>query len=121
MLAQPGVRFGLVNIAVVITLVGCRLTGADLRESTLVVASIAGLVASGLGLVMVATSGLVAWAFVTGFVENRYATLTLHHGDLLRMVVAIGTTSLVAELGAATMHTARRPVRSAARNPGSQA
>jgi hypothetical protein len=45
-----------------------------------------------------ALSGLVAWAWTTGFTENRYGLLTFSSGDLVRLGASILGALLVAVL-----------------------
>lgn len=98
LVAQPGIRFALANALIVIALIACRLSGVGVAHSVLVVATLGGVAVAGLGPVLAAGAGVIAWAFVTGFVENRYATLTLHPRDLLHLGTAVAVTVLVAEL-----------------------
>lgn len=99
LLAQPGIRFALVNLAIVTATVASRLSGFDPWHSVLAVAAVAGLVAIGLPVAACAGCGVIAWAFVTGFVENRFGDLTTTRADLGRLALAVMLAALVARLG----------------------
>jgi hypothetical protein len=96
MVAEPGVRYGLANGAVVLALLGAGAARLRPDETAWVAVLVAGAASVGLPLLMTTSMGLTAWAFVTGFVVNRYGELTLARPDLFRLVVFAVSTLAVA-------------------------
>jgi hypothetical protein len=95
MVAQPGVRFGLANGVLVAVLFVAAVARLQPEETAWVAVLVAGVVSIGLPVAMTTSMGVVAWALVTGFVENRYGELTLAPPDLFRLAVfAISTLGL---------------------------
>jgi hypothetical protein len=95
MLDQTGVRFGLASGALVLTLVlvaGLPLDSGETAAAALVAASA---VSAALPWSVALAVGAEAWAFFTGFFENRYGVLTLAEHDLLHLAgFAVGTVVL---------------------------
>jgi hypothetical protein len=92
---EPGIRFGLANALLVMTLLGAAAARLALAATTSLAVLVAGLASVGLPVLMTAWIGLVAWALVTGFVVNQYGELTFQDGDLVRLgVFAVGTLAL---------------------------
>jgi hypothetical protein len=86
MLAEPGVRFGLATGAIVLALLAGSVGRLDATTQIAVAVVVASLSGAGLSAWRNLALGAVAWAFVTGFVENRYGQLTVAPQDLLRLV-----------------------------------
>lgn len=107
MVAEPGIRFGIANAAVILTLQGCAVLGLRAAPTLLAVATVV-VVASvasppGIGTLV----GVSSWAFYTGFVENAYGLLTFHHADLARLAalsVAGGVAATVGRRDRPTAH-----------------
>lgn len=89
LLAEPGVRFGLANVVIVVALFAAALTRLDLTGTEALVVLVAGLAGTGLPWLVTAALGLVAWAMVTGFAENQYGLLTFTGHDLVRLLVFV--------------------------------
>ena len=95
MLDQTGVRFGLATGALVIALVIVAGLPLDLGETATVALVAAAGAAATLPWTLAIALGTEAWAFWTGFFENRYGVLTLGGHDLLRLAgFALGTVVL---------------------------
>lgn len=87
MTAEPGVRFGIANGLLVATFVAASIGRLDPTETGWTAVVAAGLLGVGLSLSMTASLGVIAWAWFTGFVENRYGELTFAGDDLRRLVL----------------------------------
>jgi hypothetical protein len=83
MVDQVGVRFGLANGALVLTLLIAAALPLDLAETAAVALLAAGAVSASLPHRLALVMGCVSWAWFTGFFENRYGVLTLSPHDLL--------------------------------------
>ena len=93
-------RFGIANGVLVAGLFAAAVAGLHAEQTEFLAVIVAGLASIGLSLVMTAWIATVAWALVTGFVENRYGELTLAQGDLDRLFVfAVATTALAVLTG----------------------
>jgi hypothetical protein len=89
---QTGVRFGLASGAVVASLLLAGALPLDHGESALVGLFAAAVAATAVPWTLAIVLGTEAWAFFTGFFENRYGVLTLADHDLLRLLgFAVGT------------------------------
>jgi hypothetical protein len=102
MVDQPGVRYGLSTALLVADLfisAAARLTGQETEVLTVVVA---GLASCGLSLLLRASIGIVAWAMFTGFVVNRFGSLTFHHDDVRRLLLFPLATVVLAALARRT-------------------
>jgi len=98
MVDQTGVRFGLANGALVITLLIAAALPLDRAETAFIALLTAALAAATLRWHFAVVLGLEAWAFFTGFFENRYGVLTLAPHDLLNLTGFVVTTFLLAHL-----------------------
>ena len=87
MTAEPGVRFGIANALLVVVLIAAWAARLDTAETAWAAVLAAGLLGAGLSRPMSAWLGVIAWAFYTGFVENRFGELTLAGDDVRRLVV----------------------------------
>jgi hypothetical protein len=97
MTSVPGVRFGIANGLLVLTLLAAAVLRVDPTAMAWVAVIAAGLVGAGLPRLMTAGLGVIAWAMYTGFVENRFGELTFADHDVRRLVVfAILTLALSA-------------------------
>ena len=95
---EPGVRLAVVQavLPVVLTVAALARVGVPTTLVALVVAAGAGCLTLPRG--AAALSGLVAWAWTTGFAENRYGILTFSSGDLVRLGASTVGAVLVAVL-----------------------
>jgi len=92
---EPGVRFGIANGLLVAALFVAAAAGLGIDQTEFLAVLVAGLASVGLSLAMTAWIAVVAWALVTGFVENSYGQLTLEQADLGRLLVyAVATVAL---------------------------
>jgi len=98
MVDEAGVRFGLANGALVLALVVAAALPLDLTETACVALLTAAVAAATMRWYVAAALGVEAWAFFTGFFENRYGVLTLAPHDLLDLAVFVAVTVLVAHL-----------------------
>jgi hypothetical protein len=98
MSAEPGVRFGIANAVLVAALYLAAAARLDVVETELLTVLVAGLASAGLSLAMTASISVVAWALLTGFVENRYGELTFTQGDVLRLALFAVSTIVLALL-----------------------
>ena len=87
MTAEPGVRFGIANGLLVTTFFAAPLVRLDSTETACAAVVAAGLLGVGLSLSMTAWLGVIAWAWFTGFVENRFGELTFASDDRQHLVV----------------------------------
>jgi hypothetical protein len=86
MLEEPGVRFGLANGVLVVALLGTGAARLGPHETAWVAVLVAGATSVGLSMTVTTWMGVISWAYVTGFVQNRYGELTLTPPDLLRLL-----------------------------------
>jgi len=92
MVEEPGVRFGLANGTLVLVLLVTAALPLDNLE-TAAVALLTAIVASvSLPWLLAAGLSVEAWAFFTGFFENRYGTLTFAPHDLVTLVGFVAVT-----------------------------
>jgi hypothetical protein len=87
MTAEPGVRFGSANGLLVTTFLVAAVLRVDPTTTAWVAVITAGLLGSAMSLTMTAWLGVVAWAWFTGFVENRFGELTFAGDDVLRLAI----------------------------------
>lgn len=87
MTAQPGVRFAIANGALIATVLVASLGRLGSAETAWAAVLAAGLLGAGLPLSMTAGLGVIAWAWFTGFVENRFGELTFAGDDLQRLAI----------------------------------
>jgi hypothetical protein len=90
---DPGLRFAWAHavLIMVLLLAGAVHLGTPVTEGLAVLAMV--VVAAGLPVLLRPVLGVMAWAFVTGFVVNELGQLTFTGADLLRlatMVTAVG-------------------------------
>jgi len=93
---EPGVRFGIANVLIVVVLLAAAAVHLTGRQTEVVTVTVAGLACSGLSLLVTASVGVVAWAMVTGFVVNDHGVLTVGHSDLFRLAAFALLTGAVA-------------------------
>jgi len=98
MVDAAGVRFGLANGALVLALVIAAALSLDLAETACVALVTAALAAATMRWYVALALGVEAWAFFTGFFENRYGVLTLAPHDLLNLAGFIVATAVLAHL-----------------------
>jgi len=84
---EPGVRFGIANALLIAALFASAIAGLKPSDTEFLAVIVAGLASVGLSLTLTASIATVAWALITGFVENQYGELTFEQGDLGRLVV----------------------------------
>ena len=85
MTAEPGVRFGIANGLLVTTFVVASAVRLDLEATAWAAVLAAGVLGAALSPTMTASLGVIAWAWFTGFVENRFGELTFASHDVLRL------------------------------------
>jgi len=95
---EAGVRIGLASGALVVALVVAAALPLNLGETAFVALVVAGAASATLPVVFGLLMGLEAWAFFTGFFENRYGVLTLASPDLLRLIGFVALTVVLARL-----------------------
>lgn len=78
-------RFALAQVAVVAALFACAGVGMAEPLALAAVGAVTLLAARRLPAVFGIGLGVVAWAYFTGFVVNRYGQLTFADGDLARL------------------------------------
>ena len=98
MVDEPGVRFGLANGALVLVLLVAAALPLDLQETAFAALVTAALAAATMRWHFGVVLGLEAWAFFTGFFENRYGVLTLAPHDLVRLTGFVLVTVTLAYL-----------------------
>ncbi|MCW2785182.1 MAG: hypothetical protein JWP74_1699 [Marmoricola sp.] len=96
MVDEPGVWFGIATGCIVAALLVTAAAGLGTTGTACTAVLVAGLVASRLRGPVVAALGVIAWAFFTGFDENRFGQLTFHDPDLVRLTVFALATVLIA-------------------------
>jgi hypothetical protein len=87
MTAEPGVRFGIANAWLVTTFLVTAVLRLDPTATAWAAVITAGLSGIALPLATTAWLGVVAWAWFTGFVENRFGELTFAGDDVLRLAI----------------------------------
>jgi hypothetical protein len=92
MVDEPGVRFGLASGAIVLALLIAGALPLDRAETAGVALLAAAFASASLPWLLVVGLSVEAWAFFTGFFENRYGTLTLAPHDLMTLVGFVGAT-----------------------------
>src|SRR5689334_20308860 len=90
MVEQPGVRFGLAHVLLVVTLLTTGAVGLSGSLVFVVVAAAAAAGTLGLGVAWAAGTGVSAWALYTGFEVHSYGLLTFSGPDLLRLGALVG-------------------------------
>src|SRR6476661_5007916 len=96
MTSEHGVRFGIANgLLVLIGSWAARLGATGTAWATVIAAGLLGL---GLSLVMTAGLAIIAWAWFTGFVENRYGQLTFAGDDVRRLLLFTVATLILSVL-----------------------
>jgi len=103
MSAEPGVRFGLANAALVLALLVAAALPLDRSETAAVAVVTAAAVSASLPRRFAVVMGLVSWAWFTGFFENKYGVLTLAPSDLLNLAGFVATTVVLAGLAQALL------------------
>jgi hypothetical protein len=106
---EPGVRFALANVALVMALfvaAAARLQPLEAEVTALVTAVVA---SAGLAVLLRAAVGVVAWALVTGFVQNSLGQLTFDRADLGRLVLFVVFLGACHHHGAASSPAVRPP------------
>jgi len=99
MSAEPGVRFGLANAALVLALLVAAALPLDRSET----AAVAVVTAAAVSASLPRRFALVSWAWFTGFFENKYGVLTLAPSDLLNLAGFVATTVVLAGLAQALL------------------
>lgn len=92
---EPGVRFGLATAAEVVALLVTGAVGLGATMSGLVLFSVTALAGLSVGIWIRAVLSVIAWAFFTGFVENRFGVLTFGDADLVRLAAFVSGTMLL--------------------------
>ena len=108
MVDEQGIRFGLANGVMVLVLLVAAALPLDLHETAFVVLITAALGAATVRWHVGAVLGLEAWAFFTGFFENRYGVLTLARHDVLSLVGFVLMTVALAHVLRSRLATSTR-------------
>ena len=98
MVDAAGVRFGLANGALVLALTVAAALPLDLAETACVALLTAAVAAATMRWYVALALGVEAWAFFTGFFENRYGVLTLAPHDLVNLGGFVVATAFLAHL-----------------------
>jgi hypothetical protein len=91
---QSGVRFAIANALLLLAVPAVAPAGLLFADAALVV--VAGAACVGLARHTALLTGVVAWAWCTGFVENQYGDLTFSPADLVRLLASALGALLVA-------------------------
>jgi hypothetical protein len=98
MVDGAGIRFGLANGALVLTLLMAGALPLDLAETACVALVAAAVAAATMRWYVALALGVEAWAFFTGFFENRYGVLTFAPHDLVNLGGFVVATAVLAHL-----------------------
>jgi hypothetical protein len=98
MVDQSGVRFGLASGTLALVFLVAAALPLDLGETAVLGLLTAALVSATLPLAFAVAVGLEAWAYFTGFFENRYGVLTLSSHDLVTLAGFVAVTVALAQL-----------------------
>jgi K+-sensing histidine kinase KdpD len=93
---ETGVRFGLASGALVLALLVAAALPLDLGETAVIALVTAAAASATLPRLFAVVLGLEAWAYFTGFFENRYGVLTLTSHDLLTLAAFVAVTVVMA-------------------------
>jgi peptidoglycan/LPS O-acetylase OafA/YrhL len=85
MVDEPGVLFGIATGTVVATELLAGACALPPAPTALALVIVAGLFGARLRALLATALGVIAWAFYTGFTQNRLGQLTLATGDLTRV------------------------------------
>jgi hypothetical protein len=85
LLGEHGIRFGIANAAIVLSVATCSWLDIDGSWALLLLAAVVIVTASGTSFAVGGAIGLVAWAFQTGFLENTFGLLTFYAQDLTHL------------------------------------
>jgi hypothetical protein len=103
MSAEPGVRFGIANGLLVATMLAVSVAHLGPTATAWVSVVAAGLLGAGLSLTMTGLLGVIAWAWFTGFAENRFGELTFAPHDLQHLaafgLVAVAIAAFTRRVG----------------------
>jgi hypothetical protein len=102
---EPGVWFGIATGCIITALLVTAAAGLGTTGTACTAVLVTGLVASRLRGPVVAALGVIAWAFFTGFDENRLGQLTFKDPDLARLAVfAVATVVIAGAVRTRTEH-----------------
>jgi hypothetical protein len=93
---EPGIRFGIANGLLPLALLVPWAAGSGVVPTEVVLIVLAGVACARLPRAVAALTGMVAWAWATGFTENEYGVLTFSASDLIRLGCAVVGTAIVA-------------------------
>jgi len=93
---EPGIRFGIAHAVLIAVLLVAGLLGLGSTATEVLVVLVMGLVSAGLPWPLRPVIGVIAWAFVTGFVVNAAGQLTFDGADDRRLVVFVAAIVAVA-------------------------
>jgi hypothetical protein len=93
---DSGIRFGVANGVLIVSFLAAAALRLDPAHIAWAAVLTVGLSGVALPLSLTAPLGVIAWAWFTGFVENRYGELTFTGDDLQRLVVFVVTASALA-------------------------
>lgn len=85
LLDDPGVWFGITLLLVISAFLIAGLVGLSLAATAIAAVAVGGVTAARLPGPIALATGVVAWAFSTGFFENAFGQLTFGAGDLVRL------------------------------------
>lgn len=98
LLDDSGIWFAITVALVILTLLVAGLAGLGPAETATAVLVVGGIAAARLPAPVSVASGVVAWAFFTGFFENAFGQLTFARADLVRLGVFAAVTAGIAHV-----------------------
>lgn len=101
---DAGARWALATVVLVVATSALSIAGVSPDMSTVVLALVAGGVCVGLPIMGRLATGVVAWAFLTGFVYNQYGELTFAIADLGRLAVLAAAAVTLTAVGRRSHH-----------------
>lgn len=95
---EPGIRFGIAQALVLLALVLSRPFGLGTLATDALLVTVGAAVGAFLNWSALAFTGVLAWAWATGFVENQYGVLSFTGPDLERLGASVAGALLLAEV-----------------------
>jgi hypothetical protein len=108
---EADIRFGLANGVIVTALIVAWAAGLDVSATAVLAVLVAGLASGRLPIATAVALGFIAWAYFTGFVENRYGELTFANADLRRLATFALATPALSVFLRHIFHNAQEPAR----------
>jgi hypothetical protein len=86
---EPGIRFGLGNGALIVTVMACVVLRLNGMYALMALGAVVVLATAAAPVAVGVLLGSSSWAFYTGFVENAYGQLSFHPADLARLAALV--------------------------------